>query len=336
MVSTAYRAAIMPTSVRNLVGLRVQIPPFPAVQYNKWSAAATTDIPRLFLHVVRGFVYNKGMKKLGDYHVHSGISPDSEESMENAAAAALACGLGEIVFTDHYDEDYPYDGFPPPDWPAYFQCLSAVREKFPELKIRAGVELGMHRASNGKIRRTLAPWQFDFILFSKHVAGGRDPWFEDFYADRPQRDAERVYLEEMLEDIRAWDDFDVVGHIGYADKYLTRYSSLPSPGTPFEYADFPEEIDAIFRELISRGKGIELNTSTFPEWGQGMPRISLLKRYAELGGEILTFGSDAHSAGRVGEGFGLAAQMAREAGLRWVCIYEERKPQFHSLQRIES
>ena len=138
----------------------------------------------------------------------------------------------------------------------------------------------------------------------------------------------------MLADIRAWEDFDVVGHIGYADKYLSQYASTPSPGLPMEYEDFPDEMDALFEELISRGKGIELNTSTFSAWGEGMPRNSLLKRYAQLGGEIVTLGSDAHSAPRVGEGFRQALELLKGAGLKWICTFEERKPVFHALEKV--
>lgn len=276
------------------------------------------------------------MGTLGDYHVHSYISPDSDEKMANAARAAVRQGLGEIAFTDHYDEDYPYEGFPPPDFDMYFKNLAEVRKEFPELKIRAGVELGMQRESNEKIRQQLAPWQFDFVLFSKHVVKNRDPWYEEFYADRTLREGERLYLQEMLEDIRAWDDFDVAAHIGYADKYLQKYANVPAPGRPMEYEDFPEETDALFRALISRGKGIELNTSTFAQWGEGMPRNSFLRRYAQLGGEIITLGSDAHSAGRVGEGFRYALDILRDAGLRWVCTFENREPVFHALDKISA
>lgn len=271
------------------------------------------------------------MNRLGDFHVHSDISPDSDESMENAARMALARGLAEIAFTDHYDEDYPYEGFDPPDFARYFANLEQVRSAFPALAIRSATELGMMREANGKIRRRLSPWQFDFVLFSKHVVRGKDPWYEDYYAGRTLREGERDYLEEMIADIRAWDDFDVVGHIGYVDKYLGRYVNPPAETRPFEYRDFPDELDTLLRELIGRGKGIEVNTSSFTDQGQFMPGRSVLRRYRELGGEILTLGSDAHAAGRIGEHFSEALQLLADCGFRWVCTFRERKPRFAPL-----
>lgn len=277
--------------------------------------------------------YNDAMQELGDFHVHSDISPDSDETMENAARAAAACGMTEIAFTDHYDEDYPYAGFAPPDFSRYFHNLERVRQAFPGLAVRAAVELGMMREANEKIGRTLAPWSFDFVLYSKHVVKGKDPWYEHYYEGRSLREGERAYLEEMIEDIRSYNDFDVVGHIGYVDKYLDRYQNPPAERRPFEYEDFPDEIDALLTEIIDRGKGIEINTSSFTSQGEFMPRRSLLRRYHELGGEILTLGSDAHQAGRVGEHFALARQTLADLGFRWVCTFAGRRPQFHSIAK---
>lgn len=267
---------------------------------------------------------------IADYHVHSDISPDSQESMTAIAEAALAQGLTEIAVTDHYDEDYPDSAFSRPDLPRYFAELERVRAACPQLTVRSGTELGMVREAADKIRDFLAGWSFDFVLFSKHVVRGKDPWNEDYYDGRTLREGEREYLLEMLQDIQAWQDYDVVGHIGYADKYLQRYKSPPA-GRPFEYGDFPDELDALLGEIIGAGKGIELNTSTFPSWGEGMPRRSVLKRYRELGGEIITLGSDAHQAVRVGADFPAAQELLADCGFRWICTFQERQPQFHRL-----
>ena len=273
------------------------------------------------------------MKNLGDYPVHSNISPDSNESMENAVRAAQACGLTEICFTDHYDAGSPYGAFGDPDLEQYFQTLERVRAAFPALTIRSGIELGMMREENEAIRKKLEPWQFDFILFSEHFVRGIDPWYEEYFNGRTLREGERDYLQEMLLDLRSWDDFDVVGHIGYVDKNLLGYAHPLTEPDPFNYEDFPDEIDALLREIISRGKGIEINTSTFTSWREGMPRRSVLRRYAELGGEIVTLGSDAHRADDVGRFFPEALEMLADCGLRWVCTYSERKPQFHAIER---
>lgn len=273
------------------------------------------------------------IKNLADYHVHSDISPDSSETMENAARAARSRGLTEIAFTDHYDAAYPgEESFGTPDLGHYFENLARVREAFPDLVIRSGIELGMVREANDEIRRTLEPWSFDFVMYSKHVVRGKDPWYEDYFAGRTLREGERDYLEDMLADLRSWDDFDIVGHIGYVDKNLLGYSRPLPDAKPFEYADFPDELDALLREIVSRGKGIEVNTSAYADWRDGMPRRSVLRRYAELGGEIVTLGSDAHQAEKVGRFFPEALSLLQDCGLRWVCTFNERKPQFHAIE----
>ena len=99
----------------------------------------------------------------------------------------------------------------------------------------------------------------------------------------------------MLFDLEHYEDFDVAGHIGYLDKYLPNIDSLKEK-TPFEYRDFPDLLDAILKSVILRGKGIEVNTSNYSVYEWPTPIKSVLKRFYELGGEVVTVGSDAHVA----------------------------------------
>ena len=95
------------------------------------------------------------------------------------------------------------------------------------------------------------------------------------------------------------------------------------------YAEFADILDEILGALISRGKGLELNTSGLRK---GLPfahpNAEILRRYRELGGEIITLGSDAHSARDLAADFGTAKEMLKSAGFREIAVYHARKPDF--------
>jgi histidinol-phosphatase (PHP family) len=95
------------------------------------------------------------------------------------------------------------------------------------------------------------------------------------------------------------------------------------------YTDAPDALDALFTHLAQNGKGLEINTSTYAERGYCMPDLDMLTRYRELGGEIVTIGSDAHRAQRIGAHYDAARDLIRAAGLGYVCTYTDHKPTFH-------
>ena len=99
-------------------------------------------------------------------------------------------------------------------------------------------------------------------------------------------------------------------------------------GKPFTQ----DTIDEILKLLINNGKGLEINTSSF-KYGTGtwLPRRSILSRYLNLGGEILTFGSDAHDPFYYQYHFNDAVEFARSIGFRYYCKFHQRKPEFCKL-----
>ena len=91
-------------------------------------------------------------------------------------------------------------------------------------------------------------------------------------------------------------------------------------------------IDLILKNLIEKGVGIECNTAGF-KYGLGHPHPTeeILGRYRELGGEIITLGSDAHSPEHLGFAFEKAADILKNCGYRYYTIFENRKPNFLKL-----
>lgn len=266
-----------------------------------------------------------------DYHVHSSCSHDCVESMEDTARAAITAGVGELCFTDHFElegpEGHPY---PPLDDAAYFTSLRQARQAVPGIVLKAGVELGLTANTLDGMAAYVREHDLDFVIASQHMIDGKDPYFPGFHEGTTVPNAQRRYLEELLYCIERLDDYNVIGHIGYLDKYLTK-EQLAQGDRPFVYEDFPELIDKILRSAIERGKGIEVNTNNYFMHDWPCPHPDILKRFAQLGGEVVTTGSDAHSADVVGNKLKEAQELIQACGLKYVCTFEKMEPIFHKL-----
>ena len=96
---------------------------------------------------------------------------------------------------------------------------------------------------------------------------------------------------------------------------------------------FPELFDKILREIIKRGKGIEVNTSGINRAGHMLPHPSIIRRYHELGGRIITIGSDAHKPQNVGAYIKDAIDIIAEAGFQEITLFKNREPSFISIKK---
>ena len=96
----------------------------------------------------------------------------------------------------------------------------------------------------------------------------------------------------------------------------------------YEFNSYKEIIQEILKEAIKRGIGIELNTSGFRnDVKEPYPSIDILKMYKNLGGEILTIGSDSHSIDFIGENFYDGVDILKSIGFKYIFKYEKRRPQ---------
>lgn len=184
-----------------------------------------------------------------------------------------------------------------------------------------GVELGLMDYLAPRLREYVSGWDFDFIIGSSHLVDGVDPYYPEYFSKHGDYNGILRYFESILANIRAFDDFDVYGHLDY----VVRYSGAKN----YHPADFAELLDEILKTLISMGKGIELNTAGL-KYGLEFahPHPELLKRYRELGGEIITVGSDGHKAEHYAWDFDRAGDILRNAGFGYYTVFRGRKPQF--------
>lgn len=259
-----------------------------------------------------------------DMHTHTSFSGDSTEDMTNSANAAMQIGLRTLCITEHCDFDYPEEGFVP-DMAAYREKLLSVREQFcGRLDILFGIELGIMDYLAPKLYDFIKPWDLDFIIGSSHLVDGADPYYPEYFEGYGTHNGILRYFESILANIKAFDGFDVYGHLDYAVRYCKEKSYAPT--------DYRELIDEILRLLIDKGKGIELNTAGLRSGlSHPNPHPFILKRYRELGGEIITIGSDAHKASDIAADFDIAQSILTEAGFSHFTVFRQRKPQFYPL-----
>ena len=165
----------------------------------------------------------------------------------------------------------------------------------------------------------------DFVIGSVHYIGGYDPYEKEYWDGISVKQGFAMYLEGVLKRVKLHDGYDVLGHINYVCK-----SPNNPTGEPLKYKDFSDIIDEIFKTVISRGKGIEINTSGYDRVREFLPSLEYLLRFKELGGEIVTVGSDAHTTDRVGQYTKEACKMISDV-FGYVCTFENRKPIFHKI-----
>ncbi len=272
------------------------------------------------------------MEIYSDYHMHSSFSGDSKAPMEDMIRQAAASGLSRICFTEHMDMDYTDIRAGKPgifmlDTDAYRTALLGHKERYAgRIKIGFGVELGLQPHIAKQNAAYVAMHDFDFVIASSHVCGGRDPYYPDFYEGRTQEDAYREYFASILENIQAFRDFDVYGHLDY----IVRYG--PERDLHYSYGKYADLIDPILTLLIANGKGIEINTGGAKHGLRELnPCTDIIKRYRKLGGEIITVGSDAHAPAQIAGSFSRAAAILKECGFGYYNTFQNRKPSFHKL-----
>ena len=264
---------------------------------------------------------------LWDCHMHSSFSADSETPMEDMIRRAIECGLTGVCFTEHLDPDYPDT----PDQldfslniPAYRERLLGFKEAYRDrLDIRFGIELGLQPHLEQEFHDLLKETPFDFVIGSSHVVHGFDPYYPEFFRGRKEFFAYMEYFESILENIAFFSEMDVYGHIDY----VVRYG--PNKNSEYSYGRYQEILDEILRRLISRGIGIELNTGGY-HYGLGEPNpcTAVIRRYRQLGGEIITVGADAHTPDQVAFAFDKAAEVLRACGFSYYTVFRDRRPEF--------
>lgn len=273
-----------------------------------------------------------------DYHVHSAYSDDSEYPLEQVIRDAVAMGMDEICLTDHVDYgikrdwdeggEIAYRGSQPlanVDYPRYMAQLHELQQRYGDrIRIKIGLEFGMQTHTIPQYRALFARYPLDFVILSIHQVDDQEFWTQEFQRGRTQQEYHERYYEELLAVMQEFKDYNVLGHLDL----ITRYDKQGV--YPFERVR--PIVEQILRCAIEDGKGIEVNTSSH-RYGLSdtTPSVEILKLYRELGGTILTIGSDSHAPAHLGTYIEEARAMLREMGFRQFCTFDRMQPVFHSL-----
>lgn len=259
-----------------------------------------------------------------DYHIHTYYSEDSNIPMERQVKRACELGLDEICITDHVDYGARLDDI---DYPRYFSEIDGLRHKYAgKISVRSGLECGVQVHTAGQYEALYDAYRdsLDFILLSVHQVNDLPFWGQQFQAGKSQDEYQQAYYGELLRVVQCYHDYSVLAHVDL----MVRYDMAGS----YPFSKVKDVIAEILTTAINDGKGIELNTSS---WRYGLndtqPSREILRLYHDLGGEILTLGSDAHSPEYIYDHISEGREILRGIGFRRFCTFNKMKPMFHEL-----
>lgn len=262
-----------------------------------------------------------------DYHMHSDFSEDCFTPMERTIEAAIQKGVTEICFTEHLDYDYPDPDFTfDLDVVTYKEKIEAMQTKYAkQITIKKGIEVGLQPHVLEDTKQLIEQEYFDFVIASLHVADKKDLHNGDFFVGRTPEEAYRYFYEELLYCVKNYEHYNVLGHLDL----VKRYKKLDTE------ENFHEIIKEIFKEIIPKGKGIEVNASGFAyNLGTAMPSEDILSLYKACGGEFVTIGSDAHEPDHVAHRFPEILKQIERIGIPYVASFSNQKPTFHKISKF--
>ena len=268
-----------------------------------------------------------------DYHVHTSYSD------------AISFGLDEICFTDHVDYGVKRDWDDPRgmtyrrggagepermalanvDYPRYATEITALREKYKDqITLKMGIEFGIQTHTIPQYEKLFSVWPFDFIILSVHQVEDKEFWTQDFQRGRTQTEYNLRYYEEILALVQQYHHYSVLGHMDLISRY--------DKAGPFSFEKIRPIVKEILKTIIFDGKGIEVNTSCY-RYGLNdlTPSTDILRLYRDLGGRIITIGSDSHRKEHLGAYLTETISALKAIGYKEVYTFKQMCPIPHKL-----
>ena len=258
--------------------------------------------------------------KVVDYHVHSNNSFDGKNSIEEMCKKAIEINLSEICFTEHFSVDPRDISYHVLNYEKYFSEIEKAKEKFSDkIKIKCGLEIGEPHLKQYKkdLEKEMKRMNLDFRIGSIHNIDGVK--LRLYMQNKNKYDIYYNYFNEIYEMVKN-SDIDIVGHMDLMKRYA--YEIYGN----YNFNDYKEVIEKILKEVISREIGIEINGSGFfNKVGESYPSKEILVLYKNLGGEIITVGSDSHFCESLAEYNAKMIELLKEIGFKYIFTYERRK-----------
>lgn len=262
---------------------------------------------------------------LADLHTHTLYSQDSEAPLSEMVRAAQAAGLQELCTTDHCDF-LQEDGTVLSDWdwaPVLKQYEDAKRScSDPNFRLSLGIELGGAQTDPVRAQKLVSEAPLDFIIGSVHnlspAAGGRDFYFLEYKTEADCFAALDDYFTSLLI-LSTLPCYHALGHIMYPLRYMNGRA-----GHHINLYRYQANLNQILRMVIQTGRAIEFNTHCGEEVALWRP---ILATYKQLGGELITIGSDAHRPEDVAKGVAVAQELLIQTGFRYHTVYRQGVPE---------
>ncbi len=241
--------------------------------------------------------------------------------MVRSCEQALAAGLPGVAFTDHLDfttwtdgdqigqenlDPHRYSRMHLIDIDGYLSTLQDCRQRYPDLRIISGAEIGEAHLWAASAAAMVARAGADRILGSLHAipCAGRLTAADDLFRRMPAAEVMRQYFAELVRLVEGSDIFQVLAHIDFPRRMW------PQSAGPYEEQAFEAEYGAVLRARAASDRVLEVNTKS------PLASAGLLRWWQEAGGRAVSFGSDAHQPWRVGDRFKLAVDVVEAAGFR--------------------
>ena len=254
--------------------------------------------------------------KIIDCHVHSDLSFDSREPMENYVRQAAERGEEYFITTEHFDlESYAVAGDDiAADLDRQQRLIEQLNAKYP-VKVLFGVEIGWRKAIHHRDVQVSHSKPFDMIILSVHETDYADVATPRFSDGKTIDQCYNEYLDCIIDAITSFDNFDTFAHIDYVLRYVGHT----------DLSKHKEKLEKIFKMLIEKGKSLEINTKVIPNQ-QAVERMKyIIQLYASVGGEKITLGSDAHRTDKYKNGFDLVIETLKSNNINYVRAYIDRK-----------
>jgi len=259
-------------------------------------------------------------------HVHTSDSPDADIPAWQLVQKGTANNLGAIGFVAHLDlnpEDFCYDSF---NADVYDESIIRARkESGGRLIVMKGLEIGEPHVYEKQLKNLIDYSNYDFITGALHSVEGIGMILgEEVFADGDPMEIVEEYYKETLRMVEV-SDIDILAHMGLFRR------GLALAGLNYDFNElelWPDTMDKILKVIIDRNIALELNTSGLRRKEKvTYPIPGILERFSELGGILVTVGSDTHREPHAFFGLERGAELLLKAGFREVYTFLDRVPQ---------
>lgn len=262
-------------------------------------------------------------QKLVDMHVHTDNSPDGHHSAMFICEKAELMGVRALAFTDHCEIDTYYkENYDTIVRQSFFEISKAQSAFRGKVLVLRGIELAQGHYDKHLSQTVLSNHDYDVVIGSVHALRKMTDFchLENYNEENVKHYTEK-YLRELF-NMAKWGDFDIMAHMTYPFRYFYQKA-----GINVKLSDYREQVDAILEMLVKKDKALEINTAGLRmDIGKLSPELDTVKRFKELGGKYVTFGSDAHYAEDIMKGVDEAYGTMLEAGFKEFTIFQKRTP----------